>query len=67
MLIVTEGYNFVPVTLFITLLNYFKNENKFGISGRCSKRNKMEPLLNAAEIGVTVKDGIVSLTGVVDS
>ncbi len=26
-----------------------------------------EPLLNAAEIGVTAKDGIVSLTGVVDS
>lgn len=26
-----------------------------------------EPLLNAAEIGVTVKDGVVSLTGVVDS
>jgi osmotically-inducible protein OsmY len=28
---------------------------------------KWEPLLNAAEIGVTAKDGIVSLTGVVDS
>jgi osmotically-inducible protein OsmY len=28
---------------------------------------KWEPLLHAAEIGVTVKDGIVSLTGVVDS
>jgi len=28
---------------------------------------KWEPLLNAAEIGVTVKDGIVSLTGIVDS
>jgi osmotically-inducible protein OsmY len=26
-----------------------------------------EPLLNAAEIGVTVKDGVVTLTGVVDS
>ena len=26
-----------------------------------------EPLLNAAEIGVTVKDGIVTLTGTVDS
>jgi len=26
-----------------------------------------EPLLNAAEIGVTVKDAVVSLTGVVDS
>lgn len=26
-----------------------------------------EPLLNAAEIGVTVKDGIVTLTGVVDN
>jgi len=28
---------------------------------------KWEPLLNAAEIGVTVKDGIVTLTGIVDS
>lgn len=28
---------------------------------------KWEPLLHAAEIGVTAKDGIVSLTGVVDS
>ncbi|WP_026993812.1 BON domain-containing protein [Flectobacillus major] len=28
---------------------------------------KWEPLLNAAEIGVTAKDGIVTLSGVVDS
>jgi len=28
---------------------------------------KWQPLLNAAEIGVTVKNGVVSLTGVVDS
>ena len=28
---------------------------------------KWEPLLNAAEIGVTVKDGVVTLTGTVDS
>jgi osmotically-inducible protein OsmY len=28
---------------------------------------KWEPLLNAAEIGVTVKDGMVTLTGTVDS
>jgi osmotically-inducible protein OsmY len=28
---------------------------------------KWEPLLNAAEIGVTVDDGVVTLTGVVDS
>ena len=27
---------------------------------------KWEPMLNAAEIGVTVKDGVVTLTGVVD-
>jgi osmotically-inducible protein OsmY len=27
---------------------------------------KWEPLLHAAEIGVTAKDGVVSLTGVVD-
>jgi osmotically-inducible protein OsmY len=28
---------------------------------------KWEPLLNAAEIGVTVKNGVVTLTGIVDS
>lgn len=28
---------------------------------------KWEPLLSAAEIGVTAKDGVVSLTGIVDS
>ena len=28
---------------------------------------KWEPLLKAAEIGVTAKDGIVTLTGTVDS
>ena len=28
---------------------------------------KWEPLLNAAEIGVTVKDGVITLTGTVDS
>jgi osmotically-inducible protein OsmY len=28
---------------------------------------KWEPLLNATEIGVTAKDGVVSITGVVDS
>lgn len=28
---------------------------------------KWEPLLHAAEIGVTIKDGVVTLTGIVDS
>jgi osmotically-inducible protein OsmY len=28
---------------------------------------KWEPLLNAAEIGVTAKDGLITLTGIVDS
>ena len=28
---------------------------------------KWEPLMHAAEIGVTAKDGVVSLTGIVDS
>lgn len=28
---------------------------------------KWEPLLNAAEVGVTVKDGVVTLTGMVDT
>ncbi|WP_449398055.1 BON domain-containing protein [Chryseobacterium wanjuense] len=31
------------------------------------KAIQWEPLLHSAEIGVTAKDGIVSLTGVVDS
>ena len=28
---------------------------------------KWEPLLNVAEVGVTAKDGVVTLTGIVDS
>lgn len=28
---------------------------------------KWQPLLNAAEIGVTVKDGVVTLSGIVNS
>lgn len=28
---------------------------------------RWEPLLNAAEIGVTAKDGVITLTGTVDS
>ena len=28
---------------------------------------KWEPLLNVAEVGVTAKDGVVTLTGSVDS
>ena len=28
---------------------------------------KWEPLLNAAEIGVTAKNGVITLTGIVDS
>jgi osmotically-inducible protein OsmY len=28
---------------------------------------KWDPLLNAAEVGVTVKDGVIILTGVIDS
>ncbi len=28
---------------------------------------KWEPLLNAAEIGVTAKDGVITLTGSVES
>jgi len=38
-----------------------------GLQSDVQNAIKWEPLLNAAEIGVTAKDCVVSLTGVVDS
>jgi len=54
------------------------NLNQFIIKTNKMKKNedlqkdvldaiKWEPLLNAAEIGVTVSDGVITLTGIVDS
>jgi osmotically-inducible protein OsmY len=42
-------------------------KNSDDLQADVQKAIKWEPSLNAAEIGVTAKDGIVSLTGVVDS
>jgi len=42
-------------------------KNNEGLQKDVQDAIKWEPLLNAAEIGVTVKDGIVTLTGTVDS
>ncbi|MBK8808445.1 MAG: BON domain-containing protein [Bacteroidales bacterium] len=44
-----------------------RNENNAELQRDVQNAIKWEPLLNAAEIGVTAKDGVVSLTGVVDS
>jgi osmotically-inducible protein OsmY len=59
--------NFVPLRKFIPDLE--KNTMKTNQELQTDVQNaiKWEPLLNAAEIGVTAKDGVVSLTGVVDS
>lgn len=42
-------------------------KNNEGLQKDVQDAIKWEPLLNAAEIGVTVKDGVVTLTGTVDS
>lgn len=44
-----------------------KMKNNSELQADVQNAIKWEPLLNAAEIGVTAKDGVVSLTGVVDS
>jgi osmotically-inducible protein OsmY len=44
-----------------------KMKNNAEIQKNVQDAIKWEPLLNAAEIGVTVKDGVVTLTGTVDS
>ena len=59
--------------IFVSLRKFF-----FGIKNEKMKTNeelqkdvqnaiKWEPLLNAAEVGVTAKDGVITLTGVVNS
>ena len=59
--------NFVQLRKFIPDL--YKTTMKTNQELQTDVQNaiKWEPLLNAAEIGVTAKDGVVSLTGVVDS
>jgi len=63
---VTEDRNFVLVTI---LLQYNIHLMKTNSELQTDVQNaiRWEPLLNAAEIGVTAQDGVVSLTGVVDS
>jgi osmotically-inducible protein OsmY len=48
-------------------LNYLIMKSNSKLQEDVQDSIKWEPLLNAAEIGVTAKDGVVSLTGVVDS
>ena len=48
-------------------LQFNKRENNEELQKDVQDAIKWEPLLNAAEIGVTVKDGVVTVTGVVDS
>ena len=66
MVMVTEDRNFVLVTI---LLQYNIHLMKTNSELQTDVQNaiRWEPLLNAAEIGVTAQDGVVSLTGVVDS
>jgi len=54
---------------FKTNINKKRNTMKTNAKLQKDVQNaiKWEPLLHAAEIGVTVKDGVVSLTGIVDS
>jgi osmotically-inducible protein OsmY len=42
-------------------------KNNTELQSDVQKAIQWEPLLNAAEIGVTAKDGVITLTGVVDS
>ena len=51
----------------LLLFKYFTMKNNADLQTDVQNAIKWEPLLNAAEIGVTVKDGVVSLTGFVDS
>ena len=48
-------------------LQFNKMKNNEELQKDVQDAIKWEPLLNAAEIGVTVKDGVVTVTGVVDS
>jgi osmotically-inducible protein OsmY len=58
---------FVPLRKFFRNVNDFTMKNNAELQTDVQNAIKWEPLLNAAEIGVTAKDGVVSLTGVVDS
>jgi len=48
-------------------LNFNSMKNNAELQKDVQDSIKWEPLLKAAEIGVTVKDGVVTLTGVVDN
>lgn len=51
----------------VIILKFFKMKGNQELQTDVQNDINWEPLLNAAEIGVTVKDAVVSLTGVVDS
>jgi osmotically-inducible protein OsmY len=48
-------------------MNFIYMKNNEELQKDVQEAIKWEPLLNAAEIGVTVKDGVVTLTGIVDN
>jgi len=57
-------FTLVPPVAGIKNLQMKKNED---LQRDVQDAIKWEPLLNAAEIGVTAKDGVITLTGIVDS
>ncbi len=63
------GPEFTEFTLVITLLpiNTMNMKTNEHLQKDVQEAIKWEPLLKAAEIGVTVNDGVVTLSGAVDS
>ena len=63
------GPEFTEFTLVITLLtiNTMNMKTNEDLQKDVQEAIKWEPLLKAAEIGVTVNDGVVTLSGAVDS
>lgn len=61
------GSDLYCIAKFICGTNFNQMKNNAELQKDVQDAIKWEPLLNAAEIGVTVKDGVVTLTGVVDS
>ena len=64
---VDSNANFDMRWKFICLQNDYAMKSNTELQADVQNAIKWEPLLNAADIGVTAKDGIVSLTGMVDS
>ncbi len=63
----TNRHHLCAVVEIIYNANNFNMKSNQELQRDVENAIKWEPLLNPAEIGVTAKDGVVSLTGVVDS